>query len=71
MRAGFESCNLRKSWAPEWACGFCTRLFVVLDCAPHTPNLWQGARGPGNQVVGANFAEMPRDALLFQREPVS
>jgi hypothetical protein len=39
--------------------------------AANTPNPWPEAREPGNQVVGANFAVIPRDALLFQREPVS
>jgi hypothetical protein len=35
------------------------------------PNPWSEAREPGTQVVGANRAVIPREALLFQREPVS
>jgi len=49
---------------------FCIHRHQLLDCR-HTPNPWPEAREPGNQVVGANFAVIPRDALLFQREPVS
>ena len=57
-------------FSDAWASVFPTRLYGVLDCR-HTPNPWPEAREPGTQVVGANFAVIPRDALLFQREPVS
>jgi hypothetical protein len=42
----------------------------MLGCAG-MPNPWLEAGEPGTQVVGANLAEIPLVALLFQREPVS
>jgi len=48
-----------------------TRPNLVVLCRTHTPNPWPEAREPGAQVVGANPAVIPWDALLFQREPVS
>ena len=43
---------------------------VLIDSRLRAEFLPEGWK-PGTQVVGANSAVIPQDALLFQREPVS